>query len=201
MSEHVGEKTELPTPRKLEDAIKQGLFPRSAEVQTVFVLTGSLMALAFAGGEIWQRLAFSMTGVLGHLHDLPVTETDLPAHFAGGMLVFAKIAGVPILAAMIGGLLAGAMQSRFRTASEALEPNWERLNPVEGFKRVFSMKSAVPTGLALLKLTVVMGLTYQLVLTVLHDPIFTSTAGTARIAQFLADSSFKIIVRIAGLWR
>jgi flagellar biosynthesis protein FlhB len=38
MAEQAGEKTEHPTPRRLEEAIKQGQFPRSAEVQTVFVL-------------------------------------------------------------------------------------------------------------------------------------------------------------------
>ena len=49
MSEQVGEKTELPTQRKLEDSLKRGQIPRSAEVQTVFVLLGGLAALTFAG--------------------------------------------------------------------------------------------------------------------------------------------------------
>ena len=38
MSEQVGEKTENATPRRLEEALRKGQFPRSAEVQTVFVL-------------------------------------------------------------------------------------------------------------------------------------------------------------------
>jgi flagellar biosynthetic protein FlhB len=157
-----------------------------------------MMALAFAGGEIWQRLALSMSGVLGHLHDLPLTEADLPGYLLGGALGFAQTVAAPVMAAMIGGLLAGAVQSRFRTAPEALEPNWERLNPVEGFKRIFSAQSAVPTLLATLKLSVVVVLTYQQILGVLQDPIFTSTVDAARIAQFLAQASFKIILRIAG---
>ena len=44
MSDHAGEKTELPTQRKLEDAIKRGQTPRSAEVQTVFVMLGGATA-------------------------------------------------------------------------------------------------------------------------------------------------------------
>ena len=47
MSEQAGEKTELPTPRRMEEAIKHGQIPRSAEVQTVFVLMGALAALTF----------------------------------------------------------------------------------------------------------------------------------------------------------
>ena len=42
MSEQLGEKTEQATPRKLEEALKKGQFPRSAEVQTVFVLAAAL---------------------------------------------------------------------------------------------------------------------------------------------------------------
>jgi flagellar biosynthetic protein FlhB len=54
--ESIGEKTEQPTPRKLEEAIKKGQIARSAEVQTVFVLVGALAALTFAGREIWAQL-------------------------------------------------------------------------------------------------------------------------------------------------
>ena len=54
--EPTGEKTEQPTPRRLEDAIKKGQIARSAEVQTVFVLLGALAALTFAGREIWAAI-------------------------------------------------------------------------------------------------------------------------------------------------
>ena len=47
---------------------------------------------------------------------------------------------------MAGGLVAGGIQNRFQTASEALNVKWERLNPMEGFKRVFSGRSLMPTG-------------------------------------------------------
>ena len=198
MSEQLGEKTEQPTQRKLEEALAKGMFPRSAEVQTVFVLTGTVLALSFAGHECWQRLAMSMAGILGHLHEVSVTETDLPGYLAGGLLVFAKIIGAPLAAAATGGLLAGALQSRFRTAPEALAANWERLNPAEGFKRIFTARNAAPTGLALLKLAAIIGLTYQQLLSVANDPIFYSTVSTARIAQFLTQACFKIVLRIVG---
>ena len=49
-----------------------------------------------------------------------------------------------LVATMLGGLLAGGMQTRFQTSPEALELNWERMNPVAGFQRLFSMRSAAP---------------------------------------------------------
>jgi flagellar biosynthesis protein FlhB len=93
-------------------------------------------------------------------------------------------------------LLAGVIQNRFQTASEALAVKWERLNPVDGFKRVFSARSFVPTGIAILKLTVIVALTYSHVKNVLSDPIFHTAVDVARIASFLAETSVGIIWRV-----
>ncbi len=103
----------------------------------------------------------------------------------------------PVLAATVtGGLLAGGIQTRFRTTSDALAVNWERLNPVEGFKRLFSMRSTVSTGLGIVKLSVVIALCYNVIKKILDDPIFYSSVDVARIAGFMADSSFKIILQV-----
>jgi flagellar biosynthesis protein FlhB len=77
-----------------------------------------------------------------------------------------------------------------------LDINWERLNPVEGFKRLFSMRSTVSTGLGLVKLSVVIALSYHVIKSVLSDPIFYSSVDVARIAAFMAESSFKIILQV-----
>jgi flagellar biosynthetic protein FlhB len=195
MSE-VAEKTEQPTQRKLEDAQKRGQIPRSAEVQTVLVLLGALTALLFFGGETWGLLAGAFTATLGHLHDTPITTTSLQGYAFQGSLLLLRCAGPVVVAAMVGGLLAGGLQSRFQTASEALQVNWERLDPVAGLQRVFSLRSAAPTAIAFVKLAVILLLTYGTVKMVLGDPIFSSTVGLARLVEFMADSCVKIFTRV-----
>ena len=190
------EKTEQPTPRKLEDAAKRGRFAHSAEVQTVCVLIAGLLAITFCGRELWQTLAVAVARTLGHLHDVPLSTDMMQGYAIGGALLFARIVGPIVVAVMLGALLAGGMQSRFNTASEALTPNWERLNPTEGFKRVFSMQSAAPTALAGLKLAFIVALTYSVVKEVLSDPIFYTAVNAERIAEFLAESSSKVFVRV-----
>jgi flagellar biosynthetic protein FlhB len=88
------------------------------------------------------------------------------------------------------------MQSRFRTAPDALEANWDRVNPLNGFKRLFSVRSAVPTGIAVVKLSVIVALSYNVIVAILQDPIFYSTVDVGRIGVFLWDASFKVIMRI-----
>ncbi|HET7624111.1 MAG TPA: EscU/YscU/HrcU family type III secretion system export apparatus switch protein [Verrucomicrobiae bacterium] len=197
MSEQVGEKTEKATPKKLEEAHKKGQFARSAEVQTIFVLMAALMALMFSGREIWRLMMYSQVAVLSHLHDTAISENAMQGYAITAALIFGRCVWPILAATMLGGLLAGGIQTRFRTAPEALAVTWERLNPVEGFKRTFSMRSAVPTCLGVLKLSLIIALTYGVVKNVLQDPIFHSAVDVARIASFMAESSFKIVLRVA----
>jgi flagellar biosynthetic protein FlhB len=197
MSEQSGQKTEQPTPRRMEEALKRGQIARSPEVQTVFVLLAGLGALMFVGQEIWQNLVGASVATLGHLHDIPISSDALHAYAVTGTLLLLKCAGPIVLATMLGGLLAGAVQNRFNTASEALSPDWNRINPVEGFKRIFSVRMAAPTALSLLKLALIIALTYSEVRSVLNDPIFTTSVGIARMAAFLAETCLRIFLRVS----
>ncbi|MEI2726839.1 MAG: EscU/YscU/HrcU family type III secretion system export apparatus switch protein [Verrucomicrobiota bacterium] len=191
-----GEKTEQPTPRRLEEAIKRGQFARSAEVQTVFVLLGGLIAFKFVGADLWQQLVTVQTSILGHLHEIPLSFDVMQAYAIRAALLFAACAGPILIGTTAGGLVAGGIQNRFQTASEALEPKWDRLNPAEGFKRVFSGRSLVPTGVSIMKLAVVAGLTYSQVKTLLADPIFYTPVGVSRFGAFIAQAAFGITWRV-----
>ena len=196
MADSVGEKTEKATPKRLEEAFKKGQVARSPEVQTVFVLAAALFALSFSGPELWKVLANTMAASLGHLHDTPLSLNMMQGYAASAALVIARCAGPVVIATMIGGLLAGGIQTRFRVTPEALGFNWERLNPIEGFKRKFSTDTSVSTGLGIIKLSVIVALSYSIIKNILEDPIFYTSVSVARIAEFMADSSVKILTQI-----
>jgi flagellar biosynthesis protein FlhB len=196
MSEPHGEKTEQPTPRRLEEAVKRGQIARSPEVQTAVVLLAGLMALFFTGHEMWQRLVGTMVASLGHLHDTSLSRSSLQGYALGGAMVLLKIVGPVLVATVLGGLLAGGLQNRFQTASEAFSPDLNRLDPVAGFKRLFSMRTSVATGTAFVKLAAIVLLSYTEIRSILDDPIFTSTVSVGRIAAFLAEACLRIFLRV-----
>jgi len=197
MSEQAGEKTEKASQKRLEEAHKKGQFARSPEVQTAFVLMSAMMALMFSGGEMWRLIANTQISLFSHLHDTPLSLNVMQRYAINGALLFGRCVWPVLAATVLAGLLAGGIQTRFRIAPEALGFNWEKLNPVEGLKRVFSMRSAVPTGLSILKLSVIIALSYGVIKSILTDPIFHSSVDVARIARFMAESSFKVILRVA----
>ncbi len=196
MADHQGDKTEKATPKRLEEAWKKGQFARSSEVQTVFVLFGGILALLFTGSEVWRHLGQLMYRTFTHLHDTAVTFDNMQRLIIDSMMVAGTCVWPVLAATAVGGLLAAGAQSRFRTAPDALEVNWERLNPLNGFKRIFSIRSAMPTGVAVVKLGVIIALSYNVIAEILRDPIFHSSVDISRIGAFMADSSFKITMRI-----
>lgn len=196
MAEHAGEKTEKPTPKRLEEALKKGQFARSAEIQTVFVLGAALIAFRMAGHDAWQRCASVFYGVFQNLHKTSLAQQNLQRYLIDGTLLFAVCVGPVVICTVIAALLAGAMQSRFNTASDALEPDWNRVNPVEGFSRIFSMRSLVPTGLSMVKIGIVGAVCWSAVRNILKDPIFVTVLGPSEIARFLCDSSFQVGTRV-----
>lgn len=197
MSEQQGEKTEQPTPRRLEEALKKGQIPRSAEVQTVCVLMGGLAAMLFTGREIWQNLANTTVLTLSHLHDTEISANSLQAYGVAGVLLILKCAGPVVLGAGLAGLVAGATQSRFNTASEVLALNWNRINPVEGFQRFFSNRSLVPILISIAKLVFIIALTWSAIQSILSDPIFTTSVSVGRIAEFMGSTGLRILTRIS----
>jgi flagellar biosynthesis protein FlhB len=197
MSEQIGDKTEQATPKRLEEAKKKGQGPRSAEVQTAFVLLGGLAALTFTGRDTWQQFVTAIVMTFGHLHDTAITPSALQGYAVSGSLVFLRCAGPVVLATALCGLVAGGVQNKFQTASEVLTPDWNRVNPIEGFKRIFSMRSAPTTGIAIFKLLFIIALTYNEVLKVLNDPIFTTSVNVSRMAAFLADVCLRIFLRVS----
>jgi len=197
MAEPTGEKTEQPTPRRMEEALKRGQIARSAELQTAFVLLGGAVALSFAGREAWGRLVAATARTLGHLHDTPLSPAALPAYAWSGAWYLVQCAGPLVVGGVLAGLLAGAIQNRFNTASEALTPNWSRLNPFTGLRRIFSVRQLPVTGLVLLKFGIILGLTVTEIRAVLSDPIFATAVSVGRLAEFLGETALRLLLRIA----
>jgi flagellar biosynthetic protein FlhB len=196
MAEQSGEKTEQATPKRLEEAVKHGQFAKSAEVQTVLVLLAGLMALRMTGADLWGRLVLAQTSILGHLHEIPLTLEALPGYALRGAFVVAVCVGPVVLATMLGGLLAGGIQNRFQTASEALTPNWERVNPLEGLKRVFSTRTLPPLAIGAVKLFIISALSYSEVKNILTNSTLYSAASVQGIAAFVAQAAMSIGWRI-----
>ncbi|HYE32418.1 MAG TPA: EscU/YscU/HrcU family type III secretion system export apparatus switch protein [Methylomirabilota bacterium] len=192
MSESAGEKSELPSQKRLEEAANKGQIARSAEVQTLFVVGAGLLALKMAGPALYAELVPAMRQCFSHLHDIQITADQLPEHASKALGFFAGAIAPLALATTGAALAAGGLQTRFRFASEALELDWNKLNPISGFERVWSKKALVTALFSVIKLTIVGVVSWKTFKSIAHDPIFFTAIGPAEIATFLAQTALKL---------
>ena len=198
MSEDAGDRTEQATPKKLEDAILKGQFARSAEVQTAFALTSGLTALLMTGKDSWLLLGRSMIDTFSHIHEIPVSPETIPVTFIESMKLAGRCAGPVVGAVAVAGIIAGGLQSRFRASPEAIEANWERINPIAGVSRIFSPRAAVPAMVGVVKLLLLLGLSASTVERIIQDPLFYTPVDLESFASFMANSAVSLGSRLVG---
>ncbi|HET6425775.1 MAG TPA: flagellar biosynthesis protein FlhB [Planctomycetaceae bacterium] len=155
------EKTEQPTERRRQQARQQGNIARSVDVTAAVVLLAAAGGLYFFGpscGETFIRL------MRGTLQGDALTTLDRSSAVALiWSLAFTTAAAVlPVmLLVMVGSLAASLAQTGFLWSTEALQPKWERINPLSGFQRLFSLQAAMRLVGSLIKITAVAAVAYS----------------------------------------
>ena len=149
--ERLDERTEPATPRRRREARERGHVARSADLASAVVLLAAVLALEFTGASAAAGVRASVAGVLGRLAEVDGGPQDLLLRF-GGALSAAFLGLLPFAVAVMGAA-AGIhlLQVGFLWTAKPLVPQLERLDPVEGFRRIFSGRSVVRSLGGLLK--------------------------------------------------
>jgi flagellar biosynthesis protein FlhB len=157
------EKTEAATPKRLEESRRKGQIPRSRDLSTAAVTMSAAAALYMMGGQLSGKLHAFMQRSLTLTREQALDHTQMIPALTGaaldGLKICAPVLAVICLAAVLAPLALGG----WNFSSEALLPKFSRLSPLEGFKRMFSMRAVVELVKTLAKFGVV-GLVAVLVL-------------------------------------
>ena len=139
MAESSGEKTEMPTPKKLRDARQKGQVCTSKDI----VSTAILIVLFALLGWMGIALVDDASMLLGYIGDRMVGNPFTASQQAMGLTAFVicKHSFIFVLVAAVIGIAANTAQIGFLFTLEPIIPKLEKLNPVEGAKKIFSMKN------------------------------------------------------------
>ncbi|WP_295718823.1 flagellar biosynthesis protein FlhB [uncultured Halovibrio sp.] len=149
------EKTEDPTPRRLEKAREEGQVPQSKDLGTALVLmagaTGLLLFGGSIGGELKQMLEFNFALERGQIFD-----TSQMLQHLGQSATTAAVALTPLLIALaVAAFLGPIMLSGFLLSGKAVAPQLSRMSPVKGLGRMFGIRSLVELGKSVAKVSLV----------------------------------------------
>lgn len=147
------EKTEQPTDKKISDARKRGQVPRSREAATLFVLLSGVVALFALSNYLGIGMRDIMVSSFSLTRDQVFTEDEMARIFVQDL----KFIAIPLLIitfimqifAIVGSIMIGGMNF----SKEAMQPKFNKLNPLSGIKRIVSVNSFVELIKSIAKVT------------------------------------------------
>jgi flagellar biosynthetic protein FlhB len=154
-SEMGGERTEEPSQRRLQEARERGQVPRSRELTNFASMIGGSAALVAVGGTAASQLALMMRRSLS-VDYRALRTTDSMGASLGDACMNALTAVLPVFGALVVMvLLASVVLGGWNFTTQALAPDFSRLSPLAGLKRLFGLHGVSELGKALLKCFVV----------------------------------------------
>ena len=199
-----GSKTEKATPKRRRDERKRGHVAMSRDVVAVATLVAAYALLRILGPMIVTKVMTFMQYCMG---DMAVSDLGVE-----GILDTIGMQLVEVLAVSVGLFAAGVIivsvaatffQTGMLVSGEALKPKFSKINPIEGFKRLFSLKGVVETLKSLIKIVVLIIIVYDNltdVLTESHKYLYTDLSASAtHIFESVLAMIFDIIIAFAAI--
>lgn len=205
------EKTEEASPRRLEKAREEGQVARSRELNTFFLLLAGVSVLWLTGSYMFTTLAgvvrSSMWFDLRILRDTRVMVTEAADSALQALIMLAPLFVVLVVVAVLSSVMLGGLVF----SGKALEPKFERMNPIKGVTRMFSAQTLVELIKTLAKAAVV-GTVAVLVITNYLQPMIalmhatpedalTSGIGLVALCSALIVVGLVLIVLIDAPWQ
>lgn len=156
MAEDTGqERTEQPTPRRIQQAREKGQVPTSRELNTMLMMLIAGTSIMFIGPGIVEDFLQMFKQHLNISRENIFDTTSMPVMLESAM-IDALITLSPFFTLMVLSAVAGPlMMGGVSFSTQALAFKWDKLNPITGMGRVFSKKGLVELVKALVKFIII----------------------------------------------
>jgi len=193
-----GNKTEKATPKKRRDERKKGNVFMSKDAVAVASLLGTFATLWLVTGMFAEetakflRLCFDAMG--GGEQEVGGLSGELAVQ---GLVAIGKTVGPVVGVAILCAVAATFAQTRFLVSGESIKPKFNRLSPLQGIKRLFSLKSVIETLKNLIKIVILLTIVYMSIREMfLESSNYLYTDLSAAVAH-LVEVAGAMVLRIA----
>jgi flagellar biosynthetic protein FlhB len=149
------DKTEEPTQKRIDEAIKRGDVVKSQELSTFFILMATMAFLVVGAPGLGRTVTLALKALLGHVAEISVDRGGLSGVYLEVGVIVASGLALPALIFLFAGIAGNMIQHRLVWTLEPLIPKPERLSPASGLKRIFSLENVANFAKGIVKLSVV----------------------------------------------
>jgi flagellar biosynthesis protein FlhB len=197
MAEQDQDKSEQATPFKLQEAKRRGQVAKSLDFNS-FMLIASMLALVYFSGRHFVNVGLNIgRGVFEHAGVAKFDADSLMAWLGQIADETGHLLAPFFLIALAVGVLASMVQTGPIFSMFPLKPDVQRLNPVQGFKRVFSLKMLFEGLKSLLKLGIFSAVAYAVVIGALPKIMSMTGMEPRAYPWFMLDQTVSLVFKLA----
>ena len=190
------EKSEEPSSRKLEKAREKGQVPSTKEFSPVFVFFGAMGMIAMWAPLAWQHIQRTSTDWF-ETAGLRVLTPDTLQALMVEMVESSMVIVLPFaLVLAVVGVLATVLQTGPLWIEDGLQPKISKLNPVKGLKRIISMRGVAELVKTLLKLSILMGISYAIIESHISEIVQFPELSVGEVVHQVGKISFLLVMAI-----
>lgn len=193
-----GDKTEKATPKKRQKAREEGQVLQSREMTSAIVLLCLFITIRVSGSFMYEQLYLYFKIVFNEyskVSDLFTLE-GITKIFLDIMLRFLKISAPVFAVALITGIASGYAQVGFLFTTKTLAFKFNRINPLNGFKKMFSIRSVTELVKSIIKIIVIGYIGYSYLTGEAKNILNTMDMDVISIAAYIGITSINIAIRM-----
>ena len=190
-------KTEKATPKRRKDERKKGNLLISKDVTTVISLVGTFFVLKLLFPRIIENIYAFIYRAFGYAQ----TKTDITNDFAleiakEVMLAFFQIAAPILCISAALSILATVAQTKPIFVTDGLKPKFDRMNPLQGIKKLFSIRSLFDVIKGIIKISILIAILYSYISKSLLSLSRTVQTDVLPSGALLLDMTMSLVFKI-----
>ena len=194
-----GERTEAPSAKRREDFRKKGQVAQSKEVQTAALFTVMLLFWIFYMPTFWRGLTDLLASIWQSIHAVDLTPQSTMNIF----IFLLQKSGVLLLPlfflVLLIGFFSSFLQFGWLLTAQPLIPDFTKLDPIQGFGRIFSRRSVIELIKSLLKVLLISWVSITTVMDHFAEALVLIDTSTTLTLVFLARVSMLILAKICAV--
>ncbi|UUZ95712.1 flagellar biosynthesis protein FlhB [Paenibacillus sp. P25] len=190
------EKTESATPKKRQEARKKGQVAKSMDLPAAFILFFSFLSFFLFGGFMNEHLMMMFKSIFYDFLLMNVTVENTQRLFKKLMYEMLLTLGPIFLICMVVAVLSNYLQIGFLITGEPLKMKFSKINPLEGAKRLFSLRAVVDFLKSLFKMSVIGILVYTTLMAQKDNILQLAKLPLEEVLRFTASLTLQLGIKI-----
>lgn len=191
-------KTEKATPKKREDEQKKGNIFQSNDVVSALSILALFTILKIIFPFIYHYLSNLIFKYITYVKTVPVLSESFTTDIMRDILIsILLLAGPVMLTSIAVSIIATAMQTKLKISKENIKFKFSRISPIQGMKRLFSLRSIAELVKALIKISVIFYVLYSAFIKITASFTQLMFEDVSQAVSFILNSLMDIVIQLS----